>query len=165
MRSHISRAGKRHERAALRARRADPPDHQVLSLSRLVRTAPSVERLGMLQRIAAGSAETLQRTRIGDIEVDGSGRMPRWTQGGKTYHLNVTTDTYHVTEEGDIKIHYFFEGTGADIKSTQPTKAEKGGKKKKKGRGKVATSTVFGKLPPSVQDFVRDNFAAILSAV
>lgn len=104
----------------------------------------------------------IQRVRINGIDVDNRTNMPTWTQDGVTYHINITTDTFHVTEEGIPKIHYFFSGTGMDIEDEQPTKQERGASRKKvKGVGKVKTKNVFSDLPIKVQDFIKDNWVQI----
>lgn len=107
----------------------------------------------------------VQRVMIAGIDVRPSGNMPTWDQGGGTYHINLTTDTYHVTKVGVPKIQYFFKGTGNDIVDTQPTGRERGKSKKKvKGvKGKVNTKTVFSALPDNVQTFIKANFANIIA--
>ena len=106
-----------------------------------------------------------QRVMIGEIEVKNEGQMPTWTQDDIKYHINLTTDTYHVTKETSPKVHYFYEGYGDEIKDKQPTKAERGGKSKKKVKGEVVvTKTVFSKLPLTVQTFIKGNYREILAA-
>lgn len=92
---------------------------------------------------------------IAGIDVRNEG-MPQWEQGGKTYHLNVTTTTYHVTEEGRPKIQYFFEAdlnrdNEWELTSTRPTPAERG-----------RNSKMFNRLPVAVQNFVNDNYGALI---
>ncbi|MEM6685257.1 MAG: hypothetical protein AAF617_05620 [Bacteroidota bacterium] len=121
-----------------------------------------------LQRNTLESSEVVQRVTIIDgIEVNPSAGMPTWEQGGHRYHINTSTETYHITREGNPKIHYFYKGAGEEIQDTQPTKAERGGKSKRKVKGqpgKVKTKTVFSALPKSVQTFIKGNYIAILSA-
>lgn len=106
-----------------------------------------------------------QRVMIGDIEVKNEGQMPTWEQDNVKYHINLSTDTYHVTKETSPKVHYFYEGYGDEIKDKQPTKAERGGKSKKKVKGAVVvTKTVFSKLPAAVQTFIKANYREILAA-
>ncbi|HEX7313768.1 MAG TPA: DUF4157 domain-containing protein [Pyrinomonadaceae bacterium] len=119
---------------------------------------------------ANGKAQTaqrrvVQRVTIAGIEVENEGQMPTWEQDGVKYHINLTTDTYHVTKETSPKVHYFYEGYGEDIKDKQPSKAERGGKSKKKVKGAVVvTKTVFSKLPAAVQTFIKGNYREILAA-
>lgn len=126
------------------------------------------ERSGRAKNnVRDGQRQVVQRvTIVAGISVDGSTNMPTWTQDGERYHLNTTTDTHHVTKEGVPKVHYFFEGSGRDIKDKRPTKAEQGGSSKKKKKGKVVkTKNVFSDLPKDVQAFVKNNFGAILAAM
>ncbi|WP_211230230.1 eCIS core domain-containing protein [Algoriphagus marincola] len=80
--------------------------------------------------------------------IDKSTKMSRWDYDGKTYHLNFTTETHHVTEEGNPKKHYFFEGTGADIQPKQCTPEER-------GRNSKESKFTFSSLPEEVRDFVK----------
>ncbi len=137
----------------------------------LQRAADSADRtlsLALLQKNAdkrsSAGAAVAQLVIINGIDVRPSGNMPTWEQGGETYHINLTTETYHVTKEGVPKVHYFFEGSGEEIEDKQPTEAERGSKKKVKGKkGKVKTSTVFSALPENVQNFVRGHWSSILA--
>ena len=88
--------------------------------------------------------------------------MATWEQGGRTYHLNVTTDPYHVTEEGwspgkkskaVTKTHYFFRRNERDECVDAIGKGGVPGSKKK-----------FSDLPDAVQRFVETNFSALLPA-
>lgn len=105
------------------------------------------------------------------ITVGGPPRgMPSWVQAGETWHLNLSSsDTSHITKEGIPKVHYYFAGTGVDIKDKTASRGEQGKAKKKKKdeTGKVAkvqTKLVFSKLPSNVQLFVRTHFADICRA-
>ena len=81
------------------------------------------------------------------------GTLSTWQYDGDEYHITTKFGTYHVTKDGNKKEHYFFEGTGAQIKSKQPTKKEKAGKKLNKG---------FDKLPPDLQEFIKTHFTKLL---
>lgn len=76
-----------------------------------------------------------------------------WEYNSVTYHINLTTATYHVTKEAIPKVHYFFDGFGNDIKDKQPTKNEGHGKETKK---------VFSALPAEVQLFIKNNYKELL---
>ena len=108
--------------------------------------------------------KVIQKVLIDGIEVNKSTGMPSWTQDGIDYHINLSTDTRHITksEARRPKIHYFFQGSGTDITDKQPTKEERGKKVKVKGHSKIKTSTVFSKLPFSVQTFIKSNWMKIL---
>lgn len=110
----------------------------------------------------AAARNVIQRKLVAGIEVDQRTNMPTWTQDGITYHINLTTDTYHVTQEGIPKIQFFFAGTGTDIQDKRPTKAEQGRSKKKVGGNTVNTKRVFSELPAAVQTFIRTNWSEIL---
>lgn len=97
-----------------------------------------------------------QRVLIAGIDVSPSGGMPTWDQNGLTYHINLTSDTYHITKEDKPRTHYYFSGFGAEIADKQPTKEERGG-------GKSTVKTVFSSLPREVQSFIKTNFKAIIS--
>ncbi|WP_100630102.1 eCIS core domain-containing protein [Algoriphagus formosus] len=83
--------------------------------------------------------------------IDKSTRMSRWDYDGKTYHLNFTTETHHVTEEGNPKKHYFFEGTGEDIQPKQCSPEER-------GRNSKESKFTFSSLPEEVQDFIKTQW-------
>ena len=104
----------------------------------------------------------IQRVIIDDIEVNNSTNMPSWTQDGTDYHINLTSETPHVTASKARmpKIHFFFTGSGFEIEDKQPTKEERGRVVKVKGES-IRTSTVFSKLPPLVQTFIKKNWVAI----
>jgi len=76
-----------------------------------------------------------------------------WNYGGATYHINLGTETYHVTKEVIPKVHYFFKGFGDDITDAQATAKEGHGNNNKK---------VFTKLPKDVQFFIKKNFQSLL---
>ncbi|MCB1353106.1 MAG: hypothetical protein KDK03_10255 [Rhodobacteraceae bacterium] len=165
-----------------RGREAAAGQPGLAALQREAAEGPSVQGVQALQRMADDRAlqrasleeeeplqgrfeaqpAVLQRVRVGQIEVSPSGGMPTWEQGGQTYHLNLTTATFHVTREGNPKIHYFYEGYGEGITDKQPTQGERGSKKKDRDRKKVKTSTVFSALPQNVQDFIRTHYAELL---
>lgn len=107
----------------------------------------------------------VQRVPIAGIDVSRGGGMPTWEQSSVKYHINLTSETKHVTEEGVPKIHYFYKGYGADIEDTQPEKEERGKSKKKVKGKKVRTKRVFSELPDAVQTFVRQNYTAILAVI
>lgn len=112
---------------------------------------------GVLARV---NQIAIQREMIGGIDVDKEGRMATWEQDGRTYHLNVTTDPYHVTEEGwspgkkskaVTKTHYFFRRNDRDECVDAIGRGGVPGSKKK-----------FSDLPRAVQQFVETNFSALL---
>lgn len=104
----------------------------------------------------------VQRVLIAGINVNKQTNMPTWDQNNITYHINLTTDTYHVTAEnapkpkggGTMKIQYFFKRPKLTCESTNPTGNESGGNKKSKKR--------FGDLPPNVQNYVQTNYSALI---
>ncbi|MCL5048470.1 MAG: hypothetical protein M1374_06790 [Firmicutes bacterium] len=126
----------------------------VPSLQRTIGNARCGELIAQRQK-----EMVLQRVTIDNIEVDTSGRMATWQQNGTTYHLNVTTDPYHVTEEGHAKgkknnitkTHYFFTRENDKCKNAVGTGGVSGSKKK------------FSDLPQVVQNFVEKNFMALIS--
>ena len=91
------------------------------------------------------------------------GMMPTWVQKGERWHINLKDSdrdaVYHVTCEGSPLIHYFFKGTGEEIKGVQPSKGERGARSV---QGEVHTKRSFDDLPEEVQDFVRGNWTSIL---
>ena len=91
------------------------------------------------------------------------GMMPTWVQKGERWHINLKDserdNVYHVTCEGSPMIHYFFKGTGEEIKGVQPSKSERGARSV---QGEVHTKRSFDDLPEEVQDFVRGNWTSIL---
>jgi hypothetical protein len=101
---------------------------------------------------------------VGNVNVfRPRGMMPTWVQNGETWHINLKDaereNEYHVTCEGSPMIHYFFTGTGRDIKGVQPSKSERGARSV---QGEVHTKRSFDDLPEEVQDFVRGNWTSIL---
>jgi len=105
----------------------------------------------------------VQRHKIGGIEVDKGGGMPSWEHGGVKYHLNMTTDPPHVTQEGRskgkkaniTKTHFFFtaelNGQGQwEFKNAIGSGGVAGSKKK------------FFQLPSEVSSFVQTNYEALI---
>lgn len=127
-----------------------------------LRAIPDME-IGRHNHLQAAQLQSMssviQREVIDGIEVTLSGKMPQWEQGGRTYHVNLTTDPPHVTCEDypaptrkkknrTTKMHFFYTGGADGIKD-----AVSGQRGKKK----------FSDLPSAVQDFVADNYLAIIS--
>ena len=134
----------------------------VLHMQRTLGNQALTQLMEPLQRLSV-QTQVIQRVRIAGIDVSNQGRMPTWEQNGKTYHINLTTETFHITEEDSPKIHYFYQGYGTDIEDKQPSKGERGGSaKKKKEKKTVRTKRVFSELPQAVQSFIKNNYAAIL---
>jgi hypothetical protein len=166
-----SRAGAGDTLAALQARAGDAPSVCSLRALQLRAEARGSQRVADEEELLQGrfsaaplihGTTTIQRVMIDRVEVEPSGGMPTWDQGGHTYHLNLTTETKHVTREGNPKIHYFFDGYGEEIRDKQPTPEERG-PVVKVNKQNVKTSTVFSHLPEEVQNFVRRNYTAILN--
>lgn len=104
------------------------------------------------QVIAYKRANELARSALESVEKKGN--YAQWTYDDHDYHINLKLgDRYHVTRESNPKIHYFFTGFGEDLRSAQPTKAE---------RGKKGTSLPFNALDEDFQAFIRENFLALL---
>ena len=99
---------------------------------------------------------------IGGIMVDKTTNMPTWDQGGATYHINLTTETFHVTKEGIPKIQYFFKSDAGDIDDVVPTKAERGRSKVKVDKEWVYTKNTFSDLPGAVQQYIRTNYLTLI---
>lgn len=99
---------------------------------------------------------------IGGIMVDKRTNMPTWEQDGATYHINLTTETFHVTKEGVPKIQYFFKLDAGNIDDVVPTKSERGRSKVKVGKEVVYTKNKFSDLPAAVQQYVRTNYRALI---
>jgi hypothetical protein len=101
----------------------------------------------------------IRRDMIGGIDVDKEGRMASWVQDDVWYHLNTTTDPYHVTQEGVskgkkknvTKTHYFFTREGDDTCKDAIGKGGVAGSKKK-----------FSQLPKPVQTFVETHFMDLI---
>lgn len=74
-----------------------------------------------------------------------------WTYATKTYHVNISLGTFHVTLEASPKIHYFFEGTGSGITSKQAAAGERN-----------SNSRTFSQLPKNVQEFVKANWDSLI---
>jgi hypothetical protein len=99
---------------------------------------------------------------IGGITVDKRTNMPTWDQGGATYHINLTSETFHVTKEGVPKVHYFFAADGGDVEDVVPSAAERGRSKVKVGKEVVYTKNKFSDLPSAVQQYIRANYLALI---
>lgn len=98
---------------------------------------------------------------IGGIAVDKRTNMPTWDQGGATYHINLTTATFHVTKEGVPKVQYFFKMDDG-IEDVVPSAAERGRSKVKVGKEWVYTKQQFSALPADVQQYIRTNYLALI---
>ncbi len=89
------------------------------------------------------------------VEIDGvrvmRGAYSKWSIGGKIYHLNLRSVTYHVSEENGKRQKYFFKRDGLKIVPCTPTKEEKG-----------KSSKMFDRLPEAVQEFVSDHYSELL---
>jgi len=77
----------------------------------------------------------------------------QWNEGGSTWHINYTLgdsksgrEVFHVTKEGNPKIHYFF------------SKTDKGDYRDEVGTGKKETRKKFSNLPQDVQATVKVLF-------
>ena len=77
-----------------------------------------------------------------------------WDFDNTRYHINVSTATYHVTEEASPKNHFFFKGTGEEIEDKQPTPEERG--------GDASTKGVFSELPEDIQEFIKANWNSLI---
>jgi len=131
----------------------NPQAVQLKAFHDIAKNNPQVKQAAQLQ---AGSG-VIQRVQIARIDVTLSGKMPQWDQDGLTYHLNLTTDPPHITCEnwpkdrgsGTTKMQFFFKRKdNGDI-----VNAVSGQRGKKK----------FSDLPSTVQNFVSNNYDAILA--
>ncbi|MTB52083.1 hypothetical protein [Lewinella sp. W8] len=113
--------------------------------------AEEKEQLGIYFSDQDKDRAKAERVQDALASINKSTRMTRWDYDGITYHLNFTTETHHVTEEGNPKKHYFFEGTGTDILPKQCTSQER-------GRNSKESKFTFASLPGEVQDFVKEHW-------
>jgi hypothetical protein len=79
-----------------------------------------------------------------------------WDFDNTRYHINLSTETYHVTKEASPKNHYFFKGTGKEIEDKQPTQKERG--------GDASTKGVFSELPEEIQEFIKANWDSLIKS-
>ncbi|MEH1945272.1 MAG: DUF4157 domain-containing protein [Nostoc sp.] len=132
-------------------------------------------RLNEAQRTGEGRGEVVQRARwVGGYAwrsyVWKEANMVAWYWQGKKYHLNTTSQTFHITHEaggslGHIK--YYFHNTAEGLVDAQPQQEERGTSKayKKEGRKKIAVSrnNKLSDLPDEMQEWFKENYMSILA--
>jgi hypothetical protein len=112
--------------------------------------AAQKEQLGKYKAERAAVTKRQADTTAALASIEEGMGYKSWTYSGIKYHVNMKLGTYHITEEGAQKIHYFFQGSGNTISDKQPTAKERG-----------QHGTVFSKLPKDVQAFIKENWARL----
>ncbi|MDF3026688.1 MAG: hypothetical protein K0S23_995 [Fluviicola sp.] len=112
--------------------------------------ATQKEQLGKYKAERAAAAKRQADTTAALASIEEGMGYKSWTYSGIKYHVNMKLGTYHITEEGAQKIHYFFQGSGDTISDKQPTAKERG-----------QHGTVFSRLPKDVQTFIKENWARL----
>jgi len=112
--------------------------------------------------LTQADAGLIQRVLIGGIEVNKQTSMPQWEQDGLTYHINLKTGEFHITQEGrsqgkkkkgeKTKTHFFFQYdiTPRGYVFKNKASAQKGKK-------------MWSALPGDVRTFVETNWVALTS--
>lgn len=95
-------------------------------------------------------SEVAQREVVAGTLVVKEGGYPCFAYGGKKYHIN-ENDPKHVTCDSDGRTHYYFKGSGTGIVGIV-------------GSGKKDKKFKFEQLPTGVQDFIKNNYTAIVTA-
>jgi hypothetical protein len=127
-------------------------DYSEDALKSMGLSADEKRRFGVLKSARAKSADASAKAATALESLVKGKDMNSWDFGGETYHINLKSETYHVTKEGSPKKHYFFAGTGTDITDKQPTAGE---------RGRLGAS-VFSSLPKGVQEFIKTNWDSLV---
>lgn len=110
---------------------------------------------GTAQLMPSGSQGTIQRQRIGKVDVYVESGYPIWEQGGVRWHLTMKDrDRWHITKS-DRSMSYWFTVDAGTVTPTKPKKAEFGGHKEK--------HKSLDDAPDDVKDFVIGNITAIIS--
>ena len=130
--------------AHLRAQARVPPPTTAANIARTAKVGAAA-----FPRPAAGTA--IQRLPYTDLE-----RTPgyvQWNEGGSTWHINYALgdkksgrEVFHVTKEGNPKIHYFF------------SKDDDGDYRDEVGTGRKETRKKFSNLPQNIQATVKALF-------
>ncbi|WP_211236697.1 DUF4157 domain-containing protein [Sporocytophaga myxococcoides] len=109
------------------------------------------EQLGLYRAKKAQQQKKDNDTREALDSIKGEGSYKTWSFKGESYHLNLKYGTSHVTWQTTSRMHYFYQGSGAQIKDKQPTKEERG-----------QHGYVFSDLPADVQNFIKENYLSLI---
>ena len=119
---------------------------------RFIDNRPEADVQRKLQKIiknkGVSSLKVAQRKEIEGTHVVLEGGYTCFKMEGKKYHLNLAVPK-HVTCDSEARMHYYFKGMEEGI-----TDVIGPGKKDKKRK--------FSQLPPSVQNFIRGNYMALI---
>lgn len=130
-------------------------------------------RLNEAERTGEGRGEVVQRAQwVGDYALRSyvwiEATMLAWYWQQKKYHLNMTSQTFHITNEaggslGHIK--YYFQNSDKGLVDAQPQREERGALIARQKQGKkiieVRRNNQLSDLPKEMQEWFKTNYSEI----